>query len=247
MLQNESNGIAPGHLNEETEITADDNTIPAPWQFLSLKYDKEVQTFNIQTIKTSRSISTQTEQVEKYHPIVMHSDDVNPVQHLEDLNYSLGKGNGQIIAEATETGEQSTNHLIELPNILMSKEVEKWGITDVPESDDVNLEDNTECCSYQNLATAESDNEVLESSDSEYFPSDSEASDSDDDKSQTLPKQKKFIVFENELLKLFKFCQQCGSPTDTTTMTQHGSMVTVKTSCTTYMGITTMGQRNYCR
>ena len=135
------------------------------------------------------------------------------------------------MTEATENGEQSTNHLIELPNILMSK-VEKWGITDVPESGDVNLEDNTECCSYQNLATAESDNEVLESSDSEYFPSDSEGSDSDDDNSQTLPKQKKFIVFENELLKLFKFCQQCGSPTDTTTMTQHGSMVTVKTSCT---------------
>ena len=43
--------------------------------------------------------------------------------------------------------------------------------------------------------------------------------------------KKKFIVFENELLKLFKFCQQCGSPTDTTTMIQHGSMVTVKTSC----------------
>ena len=153
----------------------------------------------------------------------MHSDDVDPVQHLEDHNYSLGKGNGQIMAEATETGEQSTNHLIELPNILMSKEVEKWGITDVPESDDVNLEDNTECCSYQTLQL------LVESSDSEYSD---EASDSDDDKSQTLPKQKKFIVFENELLKLFKFCQQSGSPTNTTTMTQHGSMVTVKTSCT---------------
>ena len=146
MLQNESHEIAPGHLNEEMEITADDNTIPAPLQFLPLKYEKEVQTCNIQTIKTFRSISTQTEQVEKYHPIAMHSDDVNPVQHLEDHNYSLGKVNGQIMTEATETGEQSTNHLIELPNVLMSKEVEKWGITDVPESDDVNLEDNTECC-----------------------------------------------------------------------------------------------------
>ena len=33
-------------------------------------------------------------------------------------------------------------------------------------------------------------------------------------------------MFENELLKLFKFCQQCD-----TTMIQHGSIVTVKTSC----------------
>ena len=105
MLQNEPHEIAPGHLNEEMEITADDNTIPAPWQFLPLKYDKEVQTFNIQNIKTFRSISTQTEEVEKYHPIVMHSDDVNPVQRLEDHNYSLGKVNGQIMTEATETGE----------------------------------------------------------------------------------------------------------------------------------------------
>ena len=229
--QTESHENAPGHSDEEMEITADDNTKPATWEFLPLKHDKEIQTFNFQTIKTFRTISTQTEQVEKNHPVVMHPDDANPVQHLEDHNYSLGQVNGQIMAEAAETGEQSTNHLVELPNILMCKGAGKQGVTDTPESDDVNLEDNTECCSYQHLVTAESDSEVLESSDSEYFPSDSEGSENDDDNSQTLPKQKKFIVFENELLKLFKFCQQCGSPTDTTTMIQHGSMVTVKTSC----------------
>ena len=195
-----------------------------------MKYDKEIQTFNFQTIKTSRTISTQTEQVDKNHPVVMHPDDVSPVQHLEDHNDSLGQVNGQIMTEAAETGEQSTNHLVELPNILMCKGAGKQGVTDTPESDDVNFEDNTECCSYQHLVTAESDSEVLESSDSEYFPSDSEGSENDNDNSQKLPKPKKFIVFENELLKLFKFCQQCGSPTDTTTI-QHGSMVTVKTSC----------------
>ena len=234
MLENDqtkSHENAPGHSDEEMEITADDNTKPATWESLPLKHDKEIQTFNFQTIKTFRTISTQTEQVEKNHPVVMHPDDVNPVQHLEDHNYSLGQVNGQIMTEAAETGEQSTNHLVELPNIVMCKGAGKQGVTDTPESGDVNLEDNTECCSYQHLVTAESDSEVLESSDSEYFPSDSEGSENDDDNSQTLPKQKKFIVFENELLKLFKFCQQCGSPTDTTTMIQHGSMVTVKTSC----------------
>ena len=234
MLENDqtkSHENAPGHSDEEMEITADDNTKPATWESLPLKHDKEIQTFNFQTIKTFRTISTQTEQVEKNHPVVMHPDDVNPVQHLEDHNYSLGQVNGQIMTDAAETGEQSTNHLVELPNILMCKGAGKQGVTDTPESGDVNLEDNTECCSYQHLVTAESDSEVLESSDSEYFPSDSEGSENDDDNSQTLPKQKKFIVFENELLKLFKFCQQCGSPTDTTTMIQHGSMVTVKTSC----------------
>ena len=234
MLENDqtkSHENAPGHSDEEMEITADDNTKPTTWESLPLKHDKEIQTFNFQTIKTFRTISTQTEQVEKNHPVVMHPDDVNPVQHLEDHNYSLGQVNGQIMTDAAETGEQSTNHLVELPNILMCKGAGKQGVTDTPESGDVNLEDNTECCSYQHLVTAESDSEVLESSDSEYFPSDSEGSENDDDNSQTLPKQKKFIVFENELLKLFKFCQQCGSPTDTTTMIQHGSMATVKTSC----------------
>ena len=227
--QTDSHENAPIHLLEEMEIAADDNNEPVTWQFLPLKHDKEVQTFNFQTIKTFRTISTQTEQVEKNHPKAMHPDDVNPVQHLEDHNYSLGQVNGQIMNEVTKTGEPCTNHLVELPNIPVCKGIEKQGITNTPESDDMILQDNTEFCSYQNLA--ESDNEVLESNDSEYFPSDSQDSDSDDDNSQTLPKQKKFIVFENELLKLFKFCQQCGSPTDTTTTTRHGSMVTVKTSC----------------
>ena len=99
------------------------------------------------------------------------------------------------MTEAAETGEQSTNHLVELPNILMCKGAGKQGVTDTPESGDVNLEDNTECCSYQHLVTAEPDSEVLESSDSEYFPSDSEGSENDDDNSQTLPKQKKIYCF----------------------------------------------------
>ena len=54
-----------------------------------------------------------------------------------------GQVNGQIMTEAAETGEQYTNHLVELPNILMCKDAGKLGITDTPESDDVNLEDNT--------------------------------------------------------------------------------------------------------
>ena len=177
--QTESHENAPRHLLEEMEIAADDNNEPVTWQFLPLKHDKEVQTLNFQTIKTFRTISTQIEQVEKNHPRAMHPDDVNPVQHLEDHNYSLGQVNGQIMNEVTKTGEPCTNHLVELPNIPVCKGIEKQGITNTPESDDMILQDNTECCSYQNLA--ESDNEVLESNDSEYFPSDSQDSDSDDD------------------------------------------------------------------
>ena len=80
----------------------------------------------------------------------MYRDDVNPVQHLEHHYYSLGQVNGQIMNEATKTGE--------LPNIPVCKSIEKQGITNTPESDDMISQDNTECCSYQNLVTAESDN-----------------------------------------------------------------------------------------
>ena len=125
----------------------------------------------------------------------------------------------------TDIGEQSTNHLINLPNMIACESTEKQDITNPLELYNMTLEDDIECINYHSHEVAESD------SGSEYFPSDSEDSDSDDDDSQTLPKQKKFIVFENELLKLFKFCQQCGIPTDATTTTQHGSMITVKISC----------------
>ena len=41
----------------------------------------------------------------------------------------------------------------------------------------------------------------------------------------------KFIVFESELDKLFKFCQQCGNIIATKTKHCKGSMITVKTTC----------------
>ena len=39
--QSESHENAPGHSDEEMEITADDNTKPATWEFLPLKHDKK--------------------------------------------------------------------------------------------------------------------------------------------------------------------------------------------------------------
>ena len=230
MLENDQSE-SQEHFIEKMDITVDDNTSLATSPSYPLKHDKEIQTFNLQTIKTFRTIGTQTQQVEIKHPIEKHPDDLNPVQHLEDHNYSPGQCDGHIMTETTDIGEQSTNHLINLPNMIACESTEKQDITNPLELYNMTLEDDIECINDHSHEVAESDNEVLENSGSEYFPSDSEDSDSDDDDSQTLPKQKKFIVFENELLKLFKFCQQCGSPTDATTTTQHGSMITVKISC----------------
>ena len=43
--------------------------------------------------------------------------------------------------------------------------------------------------------------------------------------------EKKFIVFESHLNKLFKLCQNCGNPVETTTQNTQGSMVAVVTCC----------------
>ena len=43
--------------------------------------------------------------------------------------------------------------------------------------------------------------------------------------------QKKYIVFESLLHKLFKICQHCGSPIATTSQKNQGSMVTVTANC----------------
>ena len=43
--------------------------------------------------------------------------------------------------------------------------------------------------------------------------------------------KKKYIVFENELDKLFKFCQQCGSIIATKTKHLKGSMIIIKSTC----------------
>ena len=54
--------------------------------------------------------------------------------------------------------------------------------------------------------------------------------DSEDD-SPNGAEERKFIVFESELDKRFKFCQQCGNIIATKTKHCEGSMITVKTTC----------------
>lgn len=64
-----------------------------------------------------------------------------------------------------------------------------------------------------------------------YSPSsDSEDIESEDDNVNPT-EEKKLIVFESELDKLFKFCQQCGNITTTKTKQFKGSMIIIKTTC----------------
>ena len=66
----------------------------------------------------------------------------------------------------------------------------------------------------------DADNDSLSNTGSSYCPSASDDDSETDDEysSDTAPAvEKKFIVFESQLHKLFKICQHCGSPIDTTT------------------------------
>ena len=60
---------------------------------------------------------------------------------------------------------------------------------------------------------------------------DSSEIDNEHPSSNAPSEEKKFIVFESKLNKLFILCQHCGGPIDTTTQENQGSMVTITTSC----------------
>ena len=64
------------------------------------------------------------------------------------------------------------------------------------------------------------------SSSSEYIKSEDDNANAAEEKKYTV-----YIVFENELDKLFKFCQQCGSIIATKTKHLKGSMITIKSTC----------------
>ena len=81
----------------------------------------------------------------------------------------------------------------------------------------------TICDNHTSPCTSEDDSE------DEYRCSSSD--ESSDDSSEHEINDWKFIVYECELDKLFKFCQQCGSPISEVTKSNSGSMVTVHTLC----------------
>ena len=64
-----------------------------------------------------------------------------------------------------------------------------------------------------------------------YSPSSSSEDIESEDDNANAAEKKKYIVFENELDKLFKFCQQCGSIIATKTKHLKGSMIIIKSTC----------------
>ena len=173
-----------------------------------VKQDKEVQ---VQTdIKAFKTVGTQTEHLPMQGNTNIHPGDINNLQHLEDHSYSLGPNNDSLTEENREIVEPCPT-----PCTPVSEEQ----LTLV------------ECGDVQNGVSSDVDND---DSSSLYSPSASDGDSETDDEysNDTAPAmEKKYIVFESQLHKLFKICQHCGSPIDTTSQKNQGSMVTVTANC----------------
>ena len=138
----------------------------------------------------------------------IHPD--NKLLHLEDHSYSLGPNNDSLTEENREIVESCPT-----PCTPVSEEQ----LTLV------------ECGDVQNGASSDVDNDACSSL---YSPSASDDDTETDDEyfNDTAPAmEKKYIVFESQLHKLFKICQHCGSPIDNTSQENQGSMVTVTANC----------------
>ena len=190
-------------VNLETSNGDVQQTTSASTHVEPFNQDKEVQ---VQTdIKTFKTVGTQTEHLPVQGNTNIHPDDINKLLHLEDHSYSLGPNNDSLTEKNREIVEPCPT-----PCTPVSEEQ----LTLV------------ECGDVKNGASSDVDND---DSSSLYSPSASDDSETDDEYlDDTAPAmEKKFIVFESQLHKLFKICQHCGSPIDTTSQKNEGSMVTV--------------------
>ena len=193
-------------------------------QNTELKVHKEVQTSSGQ-VKMFRTIGTQTIDVlAERIPSTRNADAINKILLLEDHCYSLGPKTQFLTDDHFEvakscptpsTPDLNSKYIIlstcgdnQHELVILESEDEAFSI----ESDnDSCLSDG--CSSYCSSASdndSETDDEFLDG---------------------TTPSTEKFIVFESQLFKLFKLCQNCGSPIDATTQHSQGSMVTIAASC----------------
>ena len=182
------------------------------------KKDKQVQVEPlIEKVKLFTTTGTQTDDFVIHRVTKMHPDDINVLCHLEDHNYSLGPNNYDVTdvepCTTTCTPEPKDQSLLAECDVIHNK-------MNVDETNPVLSDD--------------ADDDALSDGGSLYCPSvsdDDSATDDEFSSSTTPSAEKKFIVFESELHKLFTKCHDCGSPVDSTTQKCHGSMVTITTNC----------------
>lgn len=177
--------------------------------------NKEVQT-DVVNIKMFRTFATQTENVHVETGSHIHPDDVNQLYHIEDHNYSLGP-NTELLPDDEVAPCPSVSTDTNEPMPLVGEDIIEVTVESV---------DTQEACTMEDIADAEL-------SDSSYCPSSSDDDFEKDDEqfNTTAPKEKKFIVFESQLNKLFVHCQKCCGPIDTTSQKTRGSMIIITANC----------------
>jgi hypothetical protein len=202
--------------NMETSNADVEQTTCTSTHIETMTQDKEIQVQPF--IKTFKTVGTQTEHLHMQGNTKIHPDDINKLCHLEDYSYSLGPNNNSSTDDNKDTVEPCTPVTEEQLTLVECDYVQNGVIVELKKQGSSN----------------DADNDSLSDTGSSYCPSASDDDSETDDEysSDTAPAvEKKIIVFESQLLKLFKICQHCGSPIDTTTQINEGSMVTIATNC----------------
>ena len=215
----DANSCEDDHIESSTANVEQTQTSYTPTQ--PTQKDKQVQVEPCpENVRSFRSIGTQTGDVVNDTVTKLNPDDIAKLCHLEDHTYSLGPNNCP-----------STDEFVVEPCLTACT---PWS-EDQPVLAESDVVQNEMIIDAANPASSDQADDALSDSGSLYCPSsvsDDESATDDEFSSCTAPSvEKKYIVFESQLYKLFKNCQHCSSPVDSTTQQCLGSMVAIPTNC----------------
>ena len=145
----------------------------------------------------------------------------------------MGKQTENTLNEGTQHAQQTNDIIMETKNNNnMSSHLEDYSYSAIPlksvdQSPDVAENDSSDCDSdgIQSVCTSDI---------SAYSPRSSSEDNCTDDEEEIqvpVPEEKKIIVCESQLNKLFRVCQNCGSITTAKTKHFQGSMFIMKITC----------------
>ena len=234
----EDEDVDDPHMGEVGEATsADLIAMEATCSSISsepMHLDKEVQ---VQPqIKMFISVGTQTEKrPNKLSNTKIHPVDINELCHLEDHNYSLGPcqnpslDKNREMMESCHCAESSIQVFDEQMPLAVHDDVQNEIVVESTNHSSSHDPDPNHSSSPDPDLGCPSDDD---SDDPSYCPPVSDDSETDEHLvSTTHAEEKKFIVFESQLSKLFTRCQNCSGILDRTTQTIVGSMVRITTDC----------------
>ena len=213
-IRTDNSASYPDYTDDDGMICEESNLTEAGKTKVDTK-EIGVQTC-IVNVKTFRSVKTQTDSNTLTHAgecpttSTNHSD----CKPLDEHNYSAAPlQSPPLYPEPIETRESDVD---QMENHSLYTEQPK--LTQHPEPDETHSSDD------------DLDSNCYED-DPMYSPSSSSEDTENEDENINPVEDKKWIVFESKLNKLFLFCHQCGNIITNKTEHCEGSMVTIKTIC----------------